>query len=150
MAFGFDNKVDCALVNGGSIRIDDQLKGDITGVDFFRVLPYGGGVLKVKLKGSLLTKVLKYGKLKAGSGAYLQRYNADFDIKANQWLISGKPIKATKIYTVAFSDFLLKGFDIPFLKPSNKEIINIYTPKPEELNSDIRKGIIAYLNSLKK
>lgn len=150
MAYGFDNKIDCALVNGGSIRIDDQLKGDITGVDFFRVLPYGGSVLKVKLKGSLLSQVLNYGKLKAGTGAYLQRYKANFDKETKQWLVSGKPIKSNKIYTVAFSDFLLKGFDIPFLKPSNKEIINIYTPKPEELNNDIRKSTIAYLKSLNK
>lgn len=150
MAYGFDNKIDCALVNGGSIRIDDQLKGDITGVDFFRVLPYGGSVLKVKLKGSLLSQVLNYGKLKAGSGAYLQRYKANFDKETKQWLVSGKPIKSNKIYTVAFSDFLLKGFDIPFLKPSNKEIVNIYTPKLEELNNDIRKSTIAYLKSLNK
>ncbi len=27
MSFAYDDKVDCALVNGGSIRIDDQLSG---------------------------------------------------------------------------------------------------------------------------
>ena len=54
MSFAFDDKVDCALVNGGSIRIDDALEGNITAVDIFRVLPFGGGVQKIKLKGSRL------------------------------------------------------------------------------------------------
>lgn len=150
MAYGFDNKVDCALVNGGSIRIDDELKGNITGVDIFRVLPYGGGVLKVQLKGELLQKTLKYGKLNAGTGAYLQRYNAEYNAKNKQWLVGGKAIIKNKTYTVAFSDYLLKGLDIPFLKETNKGIINIYKPTKEELNSDIRKSVIAYLKTTNK
>lgn len=146
MSFAFDNKVDCALVNGGSIRIDDELEGNISSVDIFRVLPYGGSVLKVKLKGSLLTRVLDYGKNAAGTGAYLQRFNADF--KNDTWLISGKTIQSKKVYTVAFSDYLLKGFDIPFLSDKNKEVLSIYKPKNVEVASDIRKSVILYLKSL--
>ncbi len=149
MAYGYNDKVDAALVNGGSIRIDDQLKGNITAIDIFRVLPYGGSVLKVKLKGHLLEKVLQYGKLKAGNGAYLQRYNATFDKGKKQWLIGDKPINIKKIYTVAFSDYLLKGFDIPFLKPDNNGIVEVYTPKETEISSDIRKSVIAYLKEQK-
>ena len=150
MAYGYDDKVDAALVNGGSIRIDDELEGAITAIDIFRVLPYGGSVLKVKLKGDLLEKVLQYGKLKAGNGAYLQRYNATFDKDKKKWLIAGKPIQKNKVYTVAFSDYLLKGYDIPFLKPDNKEIIEIYKPKENEMSSDIRKSVISYLRTQKK
>ncbi|MGB1043461.1 MAG: 5'-nucleotidase C-terminal domain-containing protein, partial [Tenacibaculum sp.] len=106
MSFAFDDKVDCALVNGGSIRIDDALEGNITAVDIFRVLPYGGAVLKVKLKGNLLQKVLDYGVKAAGTGAYLQRYNVEK--KNNKWLIQNKAINPNEIYTVAFSDYLLK------------------------------------------
>jgi 2',3'-cyclic-nucleotide 2'-phosphodiesterase (5'-nucleotidase family) len=150
MAYGFDDKVDAALVNGGSIRIDDELKGNITAIDIFRVLPYGGSVLKVKIKGDLLEKVLKYGKLKSGNGAYLQRYNADFNTEKKQWLINKKPLNKNKIYTIAFSDYLLKGFDIPFLKHENKGVISVYYPKEDEMNSDIRKSVISYLKTLKK
>ena len=149
MAFGFDNKVDCAIVNGGSIRLDDQLKGDINSIDIFRVLPFGGGIVKVTLKGRLLIEVLDYGKSKAGKGAYLQRYKADYDTNINRWKVNGNPIEATKIYTVAFSDYLLKGFDIPFLKPDNKDIVEVYVPTKKEMSSDIRKTIIKYLKSLK-
>lgn len=144
MAFGFEDKVDCALVNGGSIRIDDQLQGDITSIDIFRVLPFGGGILKVELKGSLLKEVLDYGKSKSGKGAYLQRYLVDYK---DEWLVNGSPIDTDKTYTVAFSDYLLKGFDIPFLKSDTKDVLSVYTPKKEELVSDIRKTVIAYLKS---
>jgi 2',3'-cyclic-nucleotide 2'-phosphodiesterase (5'-nucleotidase family) len=146
MSFAFDDNVDCALVNGGSIRIDDELEGNITAVDIFRVLPYGGAILKVKIKGSLLKKVLEYGVRSAGTGAYLQRYNAE--LKNSIWLISGKKIQTSKTYTVAFSDYLLKGFDIPFLSKKNKDVVSIYTPKPTEITSDIRKSVILYLKSL--
>ena len=148
MAFGFNNKVDCALINGGSIRIDDQLRCDVNSVDVFRVLPFGGGIVKVKLKGSLLQKVLEYGESKAGKGAYLQRYKVSFDTQENTWKVKGKVIDPTKTYTVAFSDYLLKGYDIPFLKPDNKDVVNVYVPTKEEMGNDIRKTIIKYLKSL--
>ena len=150
MSYGYNDKVDCALVNGGSIRIDDELEGNITSMDIFRVLPYGGGVLKVKIRGNLLEKVLQYGRLKAGSGAYLQRYNAEFDKDKRQWLVNKKPINKNKIYNVAFSDYLLKGLDIPILKPENKDVLEVYHPKSEELSVDIRKSVIAYLKSIKE
>jgi len=148
MAYSFNNEVDCALVNGGSIRIDDQLQGDITGIDIFRVLPFGGEVLKVELKGSLLKKVLNYGRLKAGKGAYLQRYNVNYDESSKIWSVNNLPIIDAKTYKVAFSDYLLKGYDIPFLKPQNKEVIKVYKNKETDVAKDIRKAIIVYLNSL--
>ena len=150
MSFGFDNKVDCAIVNGGSIRIDDQLKGNITGVDIFRVLPYGGKVLQVQITGELLEKVLQYGKLSAGKGAYLQRYKAAYSKDIKQWIINGKPINKNKTYTVAFSDYLLKGLDIPFLKPENKGVLKVTTPNEGDMNYDIRNAVISYLKSMKQ
>ena len=146
MAFSYDNKVDCSIVNGGSIRIDDELIGDINSVDIFRVLPYGGSVLKVQMKGSLLYETLKFGENASGSGAYLQRDNVEYE--NNVWKVNGKKIDPSKTYTVAISDFLLKGFDIPFLTPENKGVVSIYTPKETEMAFDIRKGVIAYMKTL--
>lgn len=147
MSFAFDNKVDCALVNGGSIRIDDQLTGEINAIDVFRVLPYGGGVLKVEIKGRLLKRVLDYGVLAAGTGAYLQRYNAKKI--GEKWLVNNEEINLQKTYVVAFSDYLLKGFDIPFLTPEHKEVIKVYKPGQDELGYDIRKAIIENLKQKK-
>jgi len=149
MAYAYGDKVDGALVNGGSIRIDDRLVGDITSIDIFRVLPFGGTVLKIDLKGSLLKEILEYGKQQSGEGAYLQRYNFS-ENENGEWQTSDKIINDNKTYTVAFSDFLLKGLDIPFLTPENKGIVKIFTPKETETAADIRKAIIFYLNSLKK
>ena len=147
MSFAFEDKVDCAIVNGGSIRIDDELVGDINAVDIFRVLPYGGEILKVEIKGRLLKRVLDYGLLAAGTGAYLQRFNAEK--VGEKWLIKNQELDIKRTYTVAFSDYLLQGFDIPFLSSENKEVLSVYTPKNNELAFDIRKAVIEYLKTQK-
>lgn len=148
MAASFNYEVDGALVNGGSIRIDDMLENEITPVDIFRVLPFGGGVLKVDLKGSLLTEVLDYGKKARGTGAYLQRHNFSQNEKG-EWLLAEKAIEPNKIYKIAFSDYLLKGFDIPFLTPENERVLNVYEPSENEIGYDIRKALIEFMQRLK-
>ena len=145
MSFVFDNKVDCALVNGGSIRIDDQLVGAITPMDIFRVLPFGGAIVKVKIKGRLLKRVLDYGELASGTGAYLQRFNTNK--VGDTWYINNQKINLNKTYIAAFSDYLLKGFDIPFLSPENKEVYSVYHPKEDEMAYDIRKAVVSYLKT---
>lgn len=147
MVFSYDNKVDCGITNGGGIRIDDVLEGDINSVDIFRVLPYGGSVLKVELTGSLLTEILDFGEKSAGTGAYLQRSEA-ITYENGKWKIDNKSISGTKKYTISITDFLLKGLDIPFLTPENKGIISIYQPKEDELAYDVRKGVIEYMKQL--
>ncbi|MFT5248975.1 MAG: 5'-nucleotidase/UDP-sugar diphosphatase [bacterium] len=147
MAWSYNNEVDAALVNGGSMRIDDMLPNNLSSLDIFRILPFGGGILKVDIKGSLLKEVLDYGKSKRGTGAYLQRYSVTEGTQG-EWLVAGKSIDLNKTYKVAFSDFLLKGYDIPFLTPENKGIINIYKPLKGEKSFDIREAIILYLKSL--
>jgi 2',3'-cyclic-nucleotide 2'-phosphodiesterase (5'-nucleotidase family) len=150
MSYAYDDKVDGVLINGGSMRLDDFLSGAITGVDIFRVLPFGGSIIKVEIKGDLLQKVLNYGRIKKGEGAYLQRLKFTYDKTTKQWSNSGKAINNSKTYTVIFSDYLLKGYDIPFLKPENKGIVKIHRPNEDELAHDIRKVIISYLKSIKK
>ncbi|MAY22739.1 MAG: bifunctional metallophosphatase/5'-nucleotidase [Flavobacteriaceae bacterium] len=149
MAVSFETPVNAALVNGGSIRIDDMLANQVTSMDIFRVLPFGGSVLKVAIKGSLLKEVLDYGKSQRGEGAYLQRYNFQQNTKG-EWFLEGNAIENDKVYQVAFSDFLLKGYDIPFLTPENEGILKVYQPAEYEPAKDIRKAIIIYLKKLKK
>lgn len=144
MAFSYDNKVDAAIVNGGSIRIDDQLKGGITGVDIFRVLPFGGAVLKIDIKGNQLIKVLDFGRLKAGKGAYLQHYNLAYLPEQKYWEIGNEKINSEQTYSIAISDYLLRGIDIPMLNESTVEKVYDET----ELASDIRKAIIEYLKTI--
>ena len=148
MSFSYNDEVDCAIVNGGSIRIDDELEGAISPIDIFRVLPFGGSVIRVEIKGFLLKRVLDYGLLAKGTGAYLQYFNArKVDYK---WQIEGKELNLDKIYKVAFSDYLLKGLDIPFLSNKNKEVFSIYQPKEKELAFDIRLAVLEYLKFITK
>ncbi len=147
MVNAFNPKLDAALVNGGSIRIDDQLAGDITSMDIFRVLPFGGSIVKVDITGSLLIQALDYSISKRGTGAYLQRNNIDRNSEGS-WELGGIPIDPEAIYKVAMSDFLLKGYDIPFLKTDNPGVLGVYNPDQHELAYDIRKAIITYLNSI--
>jgi len=149
MAESFDDPTDAALVNGGSIRLDDMLDGEVTSLDMFRVLPFGGKVLKVKMNGRLLYEILNYGKSAGGTGAYLQRNNIEESGIAG-WMIKGKPLRMDSTYTIAISDFLMKGYDIPFLTPEHDGVLAVYDPKPTEPGSDIRKAVISYLKSLKK
>ena len=79
--------------------------------------------------------MLQYGKLADGTGAYLQRYNAT--VTGKDWFIKGQPLDEDKIYTVAFSDYLLKGFDIPFLSNKSAGVLKIYKPTENELSVDI-------------
>ncbi len=148
MSFAYNDEVDCAFVNGGSVRIDDTLSGDITPVDIFKVLPYGGAVFKVKIKGNLLNRVLNFGVKASGTGAYLQYYNVSKNEKG-MWLVQNKAIDPNKTYIIATSDYLLKGFDIPFLKESNADVFEVYKPTSNEMSYDVRKSIIEFLKTEK-
>jgi hypothetical protein len=98
------------------------------------------------MKGSLLRAVLEYGKASRGTGAYLQRYQLE-ESETGNWLIKGKPINDNSVYSIAVSDFLMKGLDIPFLKPSHPSVIKVYEPEPSEPASDIRKALILFLKN---
>lgn len=144
MASAFDPPLPAAFVNGGSIRLDDFLEGGITPIDFFRVLPFGDGVLKVQMTGALLIETLNYGQLQKGDGAYLQRYGLEPQADG-QWSIGQKTIQPNESYWVATSEFLLKGFDIPFLTPNNPGVLEIIYPEQGAVSADIRQAIIQFL-----
>jgi 2',3'-cyclic-nucleotide 2'-phosphodiesterase (5'-nucleotidase family) len=147
MAFSFNERVDGAVLNGGSIRIDDMLPNEVTSLDIFRVLPFGGNVIRVEMTGRLLIDILDFGKSQGGTGAYLQRHNIiESDIAG--WMINRNPIRVKETYTIAMTDFLLKGYDIPFLTKDNPGILKVHQPLSTEPASDIRKAVIMYLKSL--
>jgi 2',3'-cyclic-nucleotide 2'-phosphodiesterase (5'-nucleotidase family) len=147
MAKSFDTLVDGALVNSGSFRLDDNLEGNITAIDIFRVLPFGGAVLKAEVTGELLIEILDFGESASGTGAYLQRY-AMTKNNNDVWTLKGSPILDAQVYTIAFSDYLLKGFDIPFLTPENPGVKSVYIPLKTELAYDIRKVVINFMKTI--
>jgi 5'-nucleotidase len=126
---------DIAVMNSGSIRIDDVVPpGPVTEYDVIRVLPFGGKILKATFTGALLSRVLQIGVQNRGTGGYLQT--------------AGVPqtIDPAGRYTVAITDFLLTGGEanLGFLTRTNPEISNV-----QELR-DIRMAVIDELKRRSK
>ncbi len=145
---------ECALLNSGSIRVDDQLSGDITQFDILRTLPFGGYVVGVEMKGSLLEKVLQAGLKNITKGGYLQWDRIKPDANGNGFLVQDKPINPNKVYFVVLPDFLLTGVEtnLDFLKPDNPEIVKLHKPDAtdkSDFRNDIRQVVIEYIKKLK-
>ena len=137
--------VDLAIYNGGSIRIDDVIPaGPMTEYDVIRVLPFGGKIVQIEMKGSLLAKALDQGVANRGNGGYLQTANVSGEV--GKWSVKGAVLDPNKTYKVAISDFLLTGLEqnLGFLKKDNPDIKVI-----AEL-VDIRNSTIAQLKKLFK
>ena len=132
-----------AVLNGGSIRVDDKLSGDITQFDVMRILPFGGGIREVQIRGEKLADILRIGRENAGKGGYL--HFAGFTHDGQQWLANDKPLDMKKTYTVAFTDFLLTGREsgLDFLTPETEGIAVVGKQDTAALQ-DIRKALIDY------
>jgi 2',3'-cyclic-nucleotide 2'-phosphodiesterase (5'-nucleotidase family) len=133
-----------AAFNSGSVRIDDRLSGRITQYDIIRTLPFGGKIIEVEMKGSLLKKILDTGMKNKGIGGYLQIANL------TQETINDIPINDNETYWISLTDFLLSGQEqnMEFLTRENPGIINILESdktNPSDLRNDIRLAVINYL-----
>lgn len=149
------NKPECAVVNSGSLRVDDVLSGILTELDVVRMLPFGGGISEVEMTGTLLQKMLETGVTNKGSGGYLQIMGASRDAASGKWSVGAQAIVANRTYRVTMPDFLLTGNEanMGFLKASidangkstNPDIPNIQKPDPKDKNdlrNDIRLALI--------
>ncbi|MBC7865955.1 MAG: 5'-nucleotidase C-terminal domain-containing protein, partial [Gloeobacteraceae cyanobacterium ES-bin-316] len=139
-----------AIVNSGSIRLDDVLQAPVTQYDIIRTLPFGGSIAEVDMKGSLLKDVLEAGRKNMGIGGFLH-YSADvfYDAVNQQWTYKKEPIINETVYKVALTDFLLTGGEanLGFLNKNNPGIVKVYPTATSlsDLRSDIRLAIIDYM-----
>ncbi len=150
---------ECAVLNSGSIRVDDVLNGPLSELDVVRMLPFGGGISEVEMRGALLQRMLDAGLSNKGKGGYLQwAYIARDDTRA-QWLVRGQPLDPARIYRVVLPDFLLSGHEtnMAFLKAdplpngqpgtTNPDVLRLHRPTPgdtSDLRHDIRHALIHY------
>lgn len=135
-------QADVALLNGGSVRIDDVLPpGPITEYDVIRVLPFGGNVVKASVDGSLLAAVLDVGMKNQGIGGYLHTWGVAR--QGNQWFVQGRPLEAGSRYVVALPDFLLTGREtnLPFLTRANPAVYDVHDFR------DVRRALIEELRA---
>ncbi len=139
-ALAREAKPDVVIMNGGSIRIDDELPpGPVTEYDVIRILPFGGAVTRVSMPGSVLLKVLDAGEKNIGTGGFLSTWGLTKD--RDRWMVQGKPLNPSTRYTVAMPEYLMTGREanLPFLTRTNPLI------RPVEDLRDIRQALIAEL-----
>ncbi len=126
-----------ALLNAGSIRLDDVLYPPISQYDILRSLPFGGSIREVDMKGSLLKQILAAGTGNIGTGGYLQHN------------FGAQVVDTSRIYRVALTDYLLTGAEsnLGFLQIRNPLISNIYPEEPssKDPRSDVRLAVVRYL-----
>lgn len=144
---------DVVILNSGSIRVDDIIQMPVTEYDIIRSLPYGGSIMEVDMKGSLLIRILETGRNNVGSGGFLQyssavNYNADTKV----WTLKDAPIDLKKSYHVGLADFLMTGGEanMAFLTKDNPDIIKVYPTitSNTDMRSDSRLAIIKYMFDL--
>jgi len=152
-------KPECGLLNGGSIRVDDILTGTLTELDIVRMLPFGGGIAEVEMRGNLLQRTLDAGLANKGKGGYLHLGRITRDEANKRWLIGGVALDPKKVYRIVLGDFLLTGLEtgMDFLKtePSadgksttNPDVLRLAKPDPKDKNdlrNDVRLALIQYL-----
>lgn len=152
MASAAKKPVDAAFFNGGSIRLDDQLSGDITAVDVFRALPFGGELYEVELKGSILKRALDAGLENKGKGGYLQWHGIEYSEASKSWKVAGKPLVEGKTYRIVSSQYVFEGKESRLEFFNQKNFISWETAKNgdnADPRSDIRKAVVSYMKKMK-
>jgi len=112
----FNRKIDVALANYGASR-QYIPKGEITLQNTFDLMPYDNLILLQEIKGVVLKQLLDYAAQKGGwavSGITMQVK----DRKADSIRINGVLLDDETVYTVANTDYIIRGGpdNITFLK----------------------------------
>jgi 5'-nucleotidase/UDP-sugar diphosphatase len=139
-ALATEGGTDVALMNGGSIRIDDELPpGAVTEYDAIRILPFGGNAVSLSMAGSLLARVLDVGVTNQGNGGFLHAHGVTR--QGNRWFVKGKPLNPSVRYTVTTTDFLMTG------RETNLDFLTRTHPLVRDVKDlrDIRLVLIAEL-----
>lgn len=140
-------EADCAVLNSGSIRLDDYLEGEVEQQDILAMLPFGGPVSLVEMSGKDLQKTLDLGMYaNIGKGGFLQVSNIT---KAGKfWYVGDEQLDYEKSYTVAMPKFLASGKEtkLEFLADLKKRTLK--SADNEKSRNDVRDIMIAYLKSL--
>lgn len=140
---------DFSIFHTGSIRVDDVISGVINQYDIFRILPFGGKIVEVEIKGKLIELAIKMGVTEnIGKGGYLALDRVSFDPKLGKAIYQGAPLDPDKYYRVAMPDYLMTGKEVNlgFLTKDNASIRNVLeTTEPSDPRTDVRNVLIKYL-----
>ena len=117
-----DFKADIALTNGGSIRGNRVYPaGALTRRNLLEMHPFNNIICVLEVPGRVVLAALNHGvsSMPANNGRFAQVSGVTMtvDLKASvgsrvsDVKVNGQPLDAAKIYTLAISDFLLRGGD---------------------------------------
>jgi 2',3'-cyclic-nucleotide 2'-phosphodiesterase (5'-nucleotidase family) len=145
MKMGSD--ADAAFINSGSIRIDDRVTGTLTELDIIRVMPFGGRVVDITMKGDLLLRIVQSNDDRKGLGGYLQ-LDKDLRMKDGMWNLKGAPIDPQRVYKVRTIEFLTLGRELKLEYLTDKDPSFLKMEKMNEQEGkpmDVRRTLISYL-----
>jgi 2',3'-cyclic-nucleotide 2'-phosphodiesterase (5'-nucleotidase family) len=130
---------DAAILNSGSIRVDDFITPPITQYAVLRALPYEGKICIAKMKGWFFKKLIDSAAHLKNEGAFLQ-----YSFKLGK-----PPIADSASYSIAIGDYLISGKQskLNCLKAGTPGIIGAVTfPLPADSSLyDVRKAVINYI-----
>lgn len=138
---------DASFINSGSVRIDDIVTGTLTELDVIRIMPFGGRIVELTLKGDLLVRILQGNEGRKGLGGYLQLQES-FSQTGGDWQLGGKPIEPGQAYRIRTIEYLAQGNEngLEFLNPKDPSYLRSEPVKDADGKPlDIRKGLIEQL-----
>jgi 5'-nucleotidase len=106
-------QTDIAILNGGSIRINDNIPpGPITNYDMEGIFYFSNSLVAFPVTGRQLLEMLNnsVSRVDAGDGRFLQVSGVTFeygpDVKAEDVRVDRKPLELDATYSVATTDFM--------------------------------------------
>jgi len=142
---------DAYLLNSGSMRVDDNLSGNITEYDVLRTFPFAGSIVKMDLPGDVLKQVLDIGLVKnRGEGGYFQ--TAQVEDRDGQWQIAGEMLRTDKRYGVVLPKFVAEGNErnLELLKNYPFQELPSFSVKGTSIKNDVRDIVMYHMTQLKK
>ena len=95
------------LINGGTIRIDDVLRGTVTQYDVIRTLPFPNEVVALAVPGAILANVLITGMTFKGAGLFIGYTGIETSDEGSTWLVDGVNVATSGlVYRVATSAYV--------------------------------------------
>jgi len=148
-ALTMNSNADMGMINSGSIRIDDNVTGEISELDVIRIMPFGNKVYEVTLKGALLQNIIISNDQRKGLGGYLQM-DKRVSVNNGKAFINGTAIENNREYKVRTTEFLISGKEqkLEYFNAKNPDVIKVEAVKDaKNENADLR---MSFINQLKK
>lgn len=141
---------DVYLLNSGSMRLDDNLQGVITEYDVLRTFPFGGPIVKMKLPGTVMARLLKVGLFdNIGEGGYFQTLYVD--PVGQSFTVREQMLDPNREYTVVLPQFVAEGKEarLEFLTEHSFETqANFTTADGKTVANDMRNIVMYFMEKI--